>query len=246
MNVSSCTWAYRALSAAGVMVLVVFLRQSGHRAEVAAADKPADKPVVEFTEDGKMKQPTGYREWQFVGTPVTPNDLNAGDAPFPEFHIVYIDPASYTHFKATGEYRDGTVMVKELTSVGAKSATSGSGYFMGEYTGLEVSIKDSKRFKDEPGNWAYFSFGHKYPLKEAVAMSPAASCNACHEKNAKPDFVFAQYYPVLRAAAPKKKRSQPCPVLTVGPGSFRNQLRVRPDRPTKADQNPASAPGPPQ
>ena len=30
---------------------------------------------------------------------------------------------------------------------------------------MDVSIKDSKRFKDEPGNWAYFTFGHKPPLK---------------------------------------------------------------------------------
>jgi hypothetical protein len=33
---------------------------------------------------------------------------------------------------------------------------------------LEVSIKDSKRFKDEPGHWAYFNFGTKYPLMGEV------------------------------------------------------------------------------
>lgn len=205
MIVSSRMWAGSALSAAGVLALVVFLWQPGRHADVAAADKPADKPVVEFTEDGKMKQPTGYRDWPFVGTPVTPNDMNGGEAPFPEFHVVYINPESYTHYKTTGEFRDGTVLVKELVGVGAKEATSGKGYFMGEYIGLEVSMKDAKRFKDEPGNWAYFSFGHKYPLKESVVKSAAASCNACHEKNAKQDYVFTQYYPVLRAAAPKKK-----------------------------------------
>ena len=96
---------------------------------------------------------------------MTPNDLNDGEAPFPEFHAVYIDPESFAHYEKTGKFRDGTVMVKELISVGAKEATSGKGYFMGEFSGLETSIKDSKRFKDEPGSWAYFSFGHKYPLK---------------------------------------------------------------------------------
>lgn len=168
------------------------------------AEKPVAKAVVEFGEDGKLKQPTGYRKWPFVGTPVTPNDMNGGEAAFPEFHIVYMDPDSFAHYEKTGEYRDGTVLVKELTSVGTKEATSGKGYFMGEYIGLEVSMKDSKRFKDEPGNWAYFSFGHKYPLKESVAKVAAASCNDCHKKNAKQDYVFTQYYPVLRAAAPKK------------------------------------------
>ena len=89
-------------------------------------------------------------------------------------------------------------MIKELSGVGAKQATSGKGYFMGEFTGLEVSIKDSKRFKDEPGNWAYFSFGHKYPLKAEAAKNAAAACNKCHQASAKQDFVFTQFYPVLR------------------------------------------------
>lgn len=204
MTVSNRVWATGGLVAAGVLVAVVFLWQSDLPI-VAAADKPADKAAVEFTNDGKMKQPSGYRDWPFVGTPITPNDMNGGEAPFPEFHVVYIDPTSYAHYKTTGEFRDGTVLVKELTSVGSKEATSGKGYFMGEYIGLEVSMKDAKRFKDESGNWAYFSFGHKYPLKESAAKSAAASCNACHEKNAKQDYVFSQYYPVLRAAAPKKK-----------------------------------------
>ena len=96
-------------------------------------------------------------------------------------------------------------MVKELVAVGAKEASSGKGYFMGDFIGLETAIKDSKRFKDEPGNWGYFSFGHKYPLKKEAEKISAANCNACHQGNAAQDYVFTQYYPVLRAAAPHSK-----------------------------------------
>jgi hypothetical protein len=188
------------VTAAGV--LAFFLWSEARPAH--ADDKMADKVAAKFTDDGKLKRPTGYRMWPFVGTPVTPNDMNGGEAAFPEFHIVYMDPVSFAHYEKTGEYRDGTVLVKELTSVGSKEATSGKGYFMGEYIGLEVSMKDSKRFKDEPGNWAYFSFGHKYPLKESAPKAATASCNECHQQNAKKDYVFTQYYPVLRDAAPKK------------------------------------------
>ena len=141
----------------------------------------------------------------YVGAVVTPNDLNDGEAAFPEFHSVYMDPESFAHFEKTGEFRDGTVMIKELIGVGAKEATSGKGYFMGDFRGLEASIKDSKRFKDEPGSWAYFSFGHKYPLKADATKQAAASCNACHQTSAAKDDVFSQYYPVLRAAAPRSK-----------------------------------------
>ena len=116
-----------------------------------------------------------------------------------------MDPESFAHYEKTGEFRDGTVMIKELITVGSKEATSGKGYFMGDFRGLEASIKDSKRFKDEPGNWAYFSFGHKYPLKAEATKQAAASCNACHQTSAAKDDVFSQYYPVLRAAAPRSK-----------------------------------------
>jgi len=167
------------------------------------AAPPAAPTVIEFTPDGKLKRPVGYRKWVYIGTPVTPNDLNDGEAPFPEFHAVYMDPESFAHYEKTGEFRDGTVLIKELVGVGAKEATSGKGYFMGDFTGLEASIKDSKRYKDEPGNWAYFSFGHKYPLKAEAAKNGAVSCNACHQSSAEKDYVFSQFYPVLRAAAPR-------------------------------------------
>jgi hypothetical protein len=36
--------------------------------------------------DGQLERPIGYREWVYVGTPVTPNDLNDGKAAFPEHH----------------------------------------------------------------------------------------------------------------------------------------------------------------
>jgi hypothetical protein len=170
----------------------------------AAAPQASPAAVVEFTPDGKLKQPVGYRNWVYVGEVITPNDMNGGEATFPEFHAVYMDPESFAEYEKTAKFRDGTVLIKELSSVGSKNASSGNGYFQGEFTGLEASIKDSKRFKDEPGNWAYFSFGHKYPLKAESSKNAAAACNQCHQDNAK-DWVFSQYYPVLRAAAQRAK-----------------------------------------
>jgi hypothetical protein len=149
--------------------------------------------------DGQLERPTGYREWVYVGTPVTPNDMNDGKAAFPEHHNVYIDPVSWTHWKDKGEFRDGTILIKELVSVGSKAAVSGKGYFMGEFIGLEATIKSKKHFPNEPGNWAYYSFSspdHK-TLSETAKAFPTASCNGCHAGAAADDFVFTQYYPVL-------------------------------------------------
>jgi hypothetical protein len=190
-----------------VLVAIVGLYFTLAQAAAPAAGQAfkAEGGLVEFTPDGKLKQPAGYREWVFIGTPLTPNDLNDGHANFPEFHNVYIDPGSYAYWKKTGKFRDGTVIIKDLVGVGSKKAASGNGYFEGDYTGLEAAIKDAKRFKDEPGNWAYFDFGKGLPLKEEATKKPTAACNACHQQHAETDWVFTQYYPVLRASAPHSK-----------------------------------------
>ena len=160
-----------------------------------------DFPKPTFNDNGELLRPdVSYREWVYVGTPLTPNELNPPEANFPEFHNVYIHPSDFDHWKRNGRFPEGTVLVKELVTVGATAATSGIGYFMGEYIGLETTIKDSVRYPDEPGNWAYFSFGHSYPLADTAAPFPAAACNSCHLAAAADDWVFTQYYPVLRAA----------------------------------------------
>ncbi|MEO2053099.1 MAG: cytochrome P460 family protein [Allomuricauda sp.] len=152
--------------------------------------------------NGELERPTGYRSWVYVGTPLTPNDMNNGKAAFPEFHNVYIDPTSYNHYKKTGEWREGTILIKELVSVGTKAAVSGNGYFMGDFIGLEATIKSKKYFPNEPGNWAYFSFTNPEGGDLAHTGKPFGTqmCNACHQASAKDDFVFTQHYPVLRAA----------------------------------------------
>jgi len=166
-----------------------------------------------FTSDGQVMIPEDWRQWVFVGTPLTPNALNDGKAPFPEFHNVYIEPSAYAHWQKTGEFANGTQIAKELVLIrqkdpdemnaeGSTGEVSGVGYFQGEFTGLELTVKDTNRFADEPGGWAYFSFGHELPYAKTAAVFPAETCNACHEASAEDDWVFTQFYPVLRAEKP--------------------------------------------
>lgn len=133
--------------------------------------------------------------------------MNNGKAAFPEFHNVYIDPASYMHWKRTGLFHNGTVIVKELVDIGSKQSASGNGYFMGEYIGLEAMVKDSRHFAKEPGNWGFFRFtdekNYKFnAMKTHAKANATADCANCHKTNAKQDLVFIQHYPVLRAAHP--------------------------------------------
>ncbi len=201
----------RNITGFGTAALVAFALVMGGAGPTVAQDGSYSP---EFTSDKKLKVPEGkiWREWPYVGSLVTPNALNDGQAPFPEHHIIYIDPVSWEEYKKTGEFREGTVIAKELTRVrapdganedGSTDEVSGTGYFMGEYSGLEITIKSRELYPDEPGNWVYYTFGHQpEPYNATAELQPAEACNACHEASAAEDFVFTQYYPVLRAAKP--------------------------------------------
>ncbi|MBI1841740.1 MAG: cytochrome P460 family protein, partial [Verrucomicrobia bacterium] len=55
------------------------------------------------------------------------------------------------------------------------------------------------------GGWGYFSFDDgEGKLKEKATPFARASCFECHDKKAALDHVFTQFYPVLRAAQPRK------------------------------------------
>ena len=187
-----------------------FLRQTGKTLLIsgfALMSGAIHADTAKWNADGELMQPKGYREWVFIGAPVTPNDLNNGKAAFPEFHNVYIHPKDYAHWKRTGQFRKGAMIVKELVSVGAKQSASGKGYFMGEYLGLEAMVKDAKHFPDAPGNWGFFRFtdeAHYDPkaMKISAKANPASACSDCHHAQAQQDSVFIQHYPVLRAANP--------------------------------------------
>ena len=165
----------------------------------------AGKRFANFDGNDQLARPTGYREWIYIGAPLTPNDMNNGKAAFPEFHNVYMDPVSWKHWKKTGEFRDGTVIIKELVSVATKSSSSGNGYFMGEYIGLEAVVKDKSRFPASDNYWGFFRFttDDHAKLLEANKAMPSEACAACHSGNAAQDLIFTQHYPVLRAAKAK-------------------------------------------
>lgn len=165
---------------------------------------PSDKSAPVF--DGKaLIRPEGYREWIFVGSSLglaySKNpDQKAGPGS-DLYHNVYINPSSYREFAKTGKFPEGTVMVLELARPEVKSEPGLQGSFQKEFVALEASVKDSSRFE---GGWAYFNFTEGAgKLKAKAEPFPQSACWSCHHVNAATDHVFTQFYPVLRAAAPK-------------------------------------------
>ena len=193
---------YLLVTLGGVGLVAAFWLLSG--TTPTAAQTPAF--TAHFDSDGKLKRPTGYRAWVFVGAPLTPDGLNNGKANFPEYHHVYIEQRNVEAYLKTGSFPEGTVIVKELTRVltptfpdGSRTEPSGRGYFNGEYNGMDVTVKDSKRFATTNG-WGFFNFGHHaWPLAESSTEASVAECAGCHIANvANTDMTWIQFYPLLR------------------------------------------------
>src|SRR5260370_5832407 len=148
------------------------------------AQSPADQSaptrsrhLPQYTASGELKLPENsiWRDWVWVGSPLTPNALHGGQAGFPEYHNVYIQPGSYEIYRKTGIFPDGTIFFKELQLTkkpeenpdGSRTEPSGRGYFPGAFNGADGTVKDSRRFADT-GEWGYFSFTHQQ-TKRATA-----------------------------------------------------------------------------
>jgi hypothetical protein len=182
-------------------------------ANPVAAAQPQEASAV-FDSQGRMKVPDPhvFRRWVFVGVPLTPNGLNNGKANFPEYHHVYIEQKNVDAYLKTGTFPEGTVIVKELTRVlnptfpdGSRTEPSGRGFFNGQYNGIDLSVKDSKRFAKTNG-WGYFTFGHHpLPYENTAAEASPSQCAGCHLANvASTDMTWIQFYPLLRDKDPTK------------------------------------------
>jgi hypothetical protein len=209
----------------GLAVSAVYLSVAKPAAAHAVAPVNADhtqQSGAVFNADGTVNLPTGFRKWVFVGAPLTPEGLNNGkfncDAEgknctksnFPEYHHVYIEQKNVDAYMKTGDFPEGTVIVKELTRVvspefpdGSRKEPSGRGYFNGAYNGIDMSIKDSKRFAKTNG-WGFFTFGHHpMPYEKTSAERPASECAGCHIANvADTDMTYIKFYPLLRDKVP--------------------------------------------
>jgi len=199
MKMSKCELM---LIAVGLAVIGISLLSENH----GSANATQERSAAVFDTNGKLKLPTGFRKWVFVGAPLTPNALNNGKAGFPEYHHVYVQEQNIDAYLKTGSFPEGTMFVKELTRVlnptfpdGSRTEPSGRGFFNGEYNGIDVTVKDSKRFAKTNG-WGFFTFGHHpLPYADSAAESSVGECAGCHIANvAKTDMTWIQFYPLLR------------------------------------------------
>ena len=159
-------------------------------------------PVYES--DGRLKLPDHYREWIFLSSGIDMS-YGAAMAGHSMFDNVFVEPTAYREFVRTGRWPDGTSLVLEVRGAAEKGSINKHGKFQsGELIGLEVHVKDTKRFQ---GGWAFFSFSQE---PGAAKMIPTtAECYSCHQQHAAVDTTFVQFYPTLLGIARVKGTLSP-------------------------------------
>jgi hypothetical protein len=176
--------------------------------EVSTASKMREPS---YDQEGRLLRPVGFEKWVVVGTSIGLG-YSDGDKNDPKnpgtFHNVYLQPEAFDHFVQTGEFPEQTVFIvtnNKSRPANTKGSVSRKGFVASPTSGLEVAVKDTKRF---PDGWAYFMF-HDAPEKakpETVHAERAfdrKDCFDCHAEHGADDNVFTQYYSVLTEARQK-------------------------------------------
>jgi len=159
----------------------------------------------QFTADGKLVRPEGYRRWVFVSSGLGMSYSQKASDDMQMFTNVFVNPASYDYFLAHGTWPDKTIFVLELYGSTSQGSINKHGNYQTGFMGLDVEVKDEKRFADK---WAYYGFNSNE--KAASPNTPGKNdCWQCHDQNAAVEHSFVQFYPELLKVAREKGTIKP-------------------------------------
>ncbi|MEO7206202.1 MAG: cytochrome P460 family protein [Steroidobacteraceae bacterium] len=160
-----------------------------------SVETPIRNPV--YTDDGRLALPEDYREWVYLssGFDMAYSPMAMGHHMFDN---VFVEPAAYKAFLATGTWPDKTMLVLEVRGARDKGSINKNGNYQGtEVMAREVHVKDGARLQ----GWAFFGFDTG---KTAKMIPRTADCYSCHAAHAAADNTFVQFYPTLLPIATAK------------------------------------------
>jgi len=187
-----------------IALLCGFVLAGASLAFYSRATEQPQSSAPQFTAEGKLVRPAGYRKWVFVssGYGMSYSQSPGGTQMFTN---VFVTPAAYDYFAANGKWPDKTMFVLEVYGSTSRGSINKHGSYQTELSGLDVEVKDESRFADK---WAYFNFSET--AKTASADTPSKNeCWKCHEQNAAVEHSFVQFYPELLKIAHAKGTIKP-------------------------------------
>lgn len=143
---------------------------------VAASAQANNAPPVPY--------PEGYRDWRHVKSMV----IQPGHALFESFggiHHLYANAAAVEGYRS-GRFPNGAVIVFDLLEAEAAEAA----IVEGKRKVVGVMFRDSQRYAST-GGWGFEGFAGDSKVDRAVGTRAAEACFACHQAQARQEFVFS-------------------------------------------------------
>lgn len=185
--------------------LGIFAVTAGAASYVEDADTP-ETYIGETTYEklisakGDIRVPNNFRtDYVMLGSWSVAGDADTGGEV--GLHVVYSTREAVDAYRKTGEFPDGTVIVKELFSGHTEFLTTGEATRADKLAGHFVMIKDTKgRFAENPlwgegWGWAFFGADNS---EKTQSTNYQNDCMACHEPARDTDFIYTDAYPVLK------------------------------------------------
>jgi hypothetical protein len=208
-----------------LLALTPVLAFSALLAGNGAIDVPKPEAPA-YAADGSLVAPTNYREWIFLTSGIDMSYFSAKDPDHHMFDNVFVNPASYRVFLATGTWPDGTTFM--LENRGAASPISINKRGRTQTTEVmvnEIHVKDH-------GKWLFYE--QEAGAATAKVFEPTANCYSCHEAHAAVDTTFVQFYPTLLPIAEQKKTLSPAYLKEIaGPSAPATPAAAAPTYPAK-------------
>ena len=182
-----------------VLLVGVFVVAGVGLALFSRAAAQSQSAMPQFTADGKLVRPEGYRRWVYVSSGYGMSYSQSPDGA-QSFTNVFVAPAAYDYFVANGKWPDKTMFVLEIYGSTSRGSINKHGSYQTDFAGLDVEVKDETRFADK---WAYFNFDSTG--RTASVTTPSKNdCWRCHDQNAAVEHSFVQFYPELLKIARAK------------------------------------------
>lgn len=171
------------------------------RGETTELQPEAYGSVVDHA--GTITLPQNYRsQWSHIGSWLIADPKAPGHG----FHDVYMQPNAVEHYRNTGQFPDGAVIVKEVRKTEEGTKTTGPAHWAGEINIWFVMVKDTKgRFAHSPhwsNGWGWALFEHNASGEESMYKNVSKgfneSCQGCHTPAKDKDWVFVEGYPTLK------------------------------------------------
>ena len=146
--------------------------------------------------DGEISMPRDFRaQYTHLGSWFVPEGEASG------FHDVYAQQQAVEQFRATGQFPDGTVLVKELRAHDSKAMSTGTPAWANDtIKQWFVMVKDSGSRFDDNANWGDgWGWALFQPGKVGnVSADYKTDCLGCHVPAKTTDWVYVEGYPSLK------------------------------------------------